>query len=83
MLLPAQESPEKVRLVISLTSIRSKPQIKALHRYFVDGYNAAACAEVEGITASNFQRAIDKVQEVSKVVDEIKEIDWARFKSEK
>lgn len=83
MLLPGMESSEKVRLIISLTKISSEAQIKALHRHFVDGANASACAEIEGIAASNFQRAIDKVQEVSKIVDEIKEIDWARFKSDK
>lgn len=82
MLLQGMESAEKVKLIISLTSIRSEPQIKALERYFVTGFNIATCAEIEEIAVSNFQRAIDKVQEVSKIVDEIKEIDWVRFKSE-
>lgn len=83
MLLQGMESAEKLKLIISLTSIRSEPQIKALERHFVIGFSVANCAQIEGITVSNFQRAIDKVQAVSKIVDEIKEIDWERFKSEK
>lgn len=82
MLIQGMETCKKLKLIISLTSIRSEAQIQALARYFVTGFNMAACAEVEGITVSNLQRAIDKVQEVSKVVDEIKEIDWVQFKSE-
>lgn len=82
MLIQGMETCKKLKLIISLTSIRSEAQIQALSRYFVTGFNMAACDEVEGITASNLQRAIDKVQAVSKIVDEIKEIDWARFKSE-
>lgn len=83
MLIPTMESAEKLNLIISLTGIRSEAQISALHRHFIDGVNVAACAELEGIAPSNFQRAIDKVQDVSRIVDAIKEIDWARFKSEK
>lgn len=82
-MLKGNESPEKVQLVISLTKINSEAQIKALHRYFVDGLNADACAGIEGVTASNFQRAIDKVNEKDAIVEKIKEIDWARFKSDK
>lgn len=83
MLLPGMESTKKLELIISLTKIRSEPQIKALKRHFVEGYNMSACAESEDIAPSNFQRAIDTVQATSKIVDEIKELDWARFKSEK
>ncbi|PNG65017.1 hypothetical protein CRN61_17730 [Vibrio vulnificus] len=81
-MIPGMETEERLDLVISLTSIRSEPQQRALKSYFVDGVNSSACAALEEIPESNFQRTIDRVQAVDSVIEKIKEIDWARFKSE-
>ncbi len=77
------ETVERLELVISLTSIRSQPQIDALRRYFVGGVNISACAALSDLTESNLQRAIKRVQAVDDTIEHIKELDWARFKSPK
>ncbi|MCG6443635.1 adhesin biosynthesis transcription regulatory family protein [Vibrio parahaemolyticus] len=82
-MIPGMETEQRVNLLISLTSIRSEPQKQALKQHFVEGLNFSACAALFEITESNFQRAIDRVQQVDSVVESIKELDWARFKSEK
>ena len=82
-MLQGMESEQRVSLVISLTSMRSEEQKHALKLYFVDGVNFAACAALAEITESNLQRAIDRVQKVDSIVEKVKELDWARFKSEK
>ncbi|ARB12899.1 MULTISPECIES: hypothetical protein [Vibrio] len=81
-MLAGMESQERLELVISLTSIRSEPMKAALQRHFVDGVNSSACAALEDIPESNFQRAIDRVQAADAIIEKVKEIDWARFKSE-
>ncbi len=81
-MIPGMETVQRVSLVLSLTSIRSEPQQRALQNYFVNGLNFSACAALEDITESNFQRAIDRVQAVDTTIEQIKELDWARFKSE-
>ncbi|MBF4433238.1 hypothetical protein ERJ77_01760 [Vibrio anguillarum] len=81
-MLAGMESQERLELVISLTSIRSEPKKAALQRHFVDGVNFSACAALEDIPESNFQRAIDRVQAADAIIEKAKEIDWARFKSE-
>lgn len=81
-MIPGMETKERLDLVISLTSIRSEAQQRALKSHFVDGVNSSACAALEEIPESNFQRTIDRVQAVDSVIEKIKEIDWARFKSE-
>lgn len=82
-MLKGMESAERFNLILSLTSIRSESQKEALFDYFVKGFCFSTCAAVAGITESNFQRAIDNVQSKDLIVEQIKEIDWARFKSEK
>ncbi|USD64235.1 hypothetical protein J4N39_08940 [Vibrio sp. SCSIO 43136] len=82
-MLQGLESTLRLELVISLSSIRSDGQKMALHKHFVDGLNFSASAAIAEITESNFQRAIDRVQEIDTTIEAIKEHDWARFKSEK
>ncbi|MDW3058696.1 PapB/FocB family fimbrial expression transcriptional regulator [Vibrio sp. 1978] len=82
-MIQGMESKQRVELVLSLTKMRSEQQIEALLRYFVDGLNFSACAELAGITESNFQRAIDRVQAIDTTIEKIKELDWQRFKSQK
>ncbi|MGY2573725.1 PapB/FocB family fimbrial expression transcriptional regulator [Vibrio sp. C8] len=81
-MISGMETEQRVTLLLTLTSIRSEPQKEALQKYFVDGINFSACAALAEITESNFQRAIDRVQAVDSIVERIKELDWARFKSE-
>lgn len=82
-MIQGMETEQRVDLLLSLTNVRSEPQISALKRHFVDGLNASACAAFEGIPESNFQRVIDRLQEVDAKIEQIKDLDWSRFKSEK
>lgn len=76
------ETKERLGLLLSLTNIRSDSQKNALEQYFVNGLNFEAAAAIAEIPVSNFKRVIDRVQEVDSTVEKIKDIDWAKFKSE-
>lgn len=77
------ETKERLNLLLSLTNIRSDSQKSALEQHFVNGLNFEAAAAIAEITASNFKRVVDRVQEVDSIVEKIKDIDWDKFKSEK
>lgn len=82
-LLKGMESEERVDLLLALTSIRSEATIKALKMYLVQGCSESEICAARGITQSNFNRDLSKLNAVAGTVEQIKEIDWARFKSEK
>lgn len=83
MLVRGQQSRERVALLIGLTSIRSEATIEALNDVLYMGHTECAAAVLNGISQSNLVRAITKLNEVARVVESIKELDWAAFRSNK
>lgn len=77
------ESNERFKLLLKLTSMRSKSMEKALRAHLVQGMSEATSCAFHNVTQSNFNRDLAKLEAVAAVVEQIKEIDWARFKSEK
>jgi hypothetical protein len=73
------ESKRRIELLLSLTKLSSKPTIDALHNYLVDGWTESRAIVINGIEQSNFSRALAKLNKVASVVEEIKNIDWAKF----
>lgn len=82
-LLQGMESEERVDLLLALTSISSECIIKAIKMHLVEGCSESEACSARLITQSNFNRAMSKLNEVAGIVEQIKEIDWARFKSDK
>ena len=60
MLVQGHESSTKIKLLISLTSIRSEVTIEALERYYVLGWTIEGLVSALSIDENNFRRA-DKI----------------------
>ena len=70
-LLQGNECDERFEIILSLTSIRSKPMIKALHDYYVMG----RVEEMIVVDAGNFNRAKYTMNVVAGKIERIKELD--------
>ncbi|PAJ72163.1 hypothetical protein CJF42_22690 [Pseudoalteromonas sp. NBT06-2] len=81
-LIPGAEKEEKILLLISLTSIKSEGIKTALIEYYVKGYCDSLVIGLNFISQSNFSRSLKTLNKVASTVNEIKDLDWARFKKE-
>lgn len=79
-LMQGMESEKRVKLMLSLTKISSEPVKDALLEHLARGNTEAASAALNGVTQSNFNRALAKLNEVAGIIEKIKEIDWAKRK---
>lgn len=67
---------DSIELLISLTSIRSKKQIRALESHLVQGFTIRAVSEMFGVTNSNLRRDIQKLNKVAGVVNELRKYEY-------
>ncbi len=81
-LLPGNETAKRVKLLISLTRIKSKPLIKAINQHLVNGKPETSAAILNGIPQPNFNRAMVKLNKVAETVEAIKALDWAHINNE-
>lgn len=70
-LIQGMESEKKIRLLLSLTKTSSEPTIDALIDHLVKGYDDSTAASINGITASNFNRALANLNKVAGIVQDI------------
>jgi hypothetical protein len=75
------ESIERFTLLLQLTNITSEPIIEALKDHLVTGLADATAASINCVPQSNFNRAFKSLNETATIVEKIKELDWAKFKS--
>jgi hypothetical protein len=80
-LLSGYESHERFNLLMKLTKIKSEDVIEALREHLVRGSDEKFSYEVNGVSQSNFNRAIVRLNEVACIVEKIKEIDLNQVKS--
>lgn len=80
VLIQGMESIERVKLLLELTRIDSEDVKTALIDYLAKGVNLKSAAEINSVKQQNFNRALKRVNTVAYTVEEIKEIDWARFR---
>ena len=80
VLLPGNETEERLNLIIQLTSIKSEQQIKALTRYLVDGWDEVLVIDVYNVDKSNFRRDLNKLKVKAEIVEQIKALDWVNHK---
>jgi predicted DNA-binding protein YlxM (UPF0122 family) len=69
-----------IDMYISLTKMSSEEMHKALHYYFIDGFEIEMIATMTSVTKSNLHRDVAKVNEVHKVVEKIKEREYYRIR---
>lgn len=76
-LLQGGESAARLNLILSATKISSEPTIDALHDHLVKGIGDAASCALNGVSMSNFNRALKTVNEMAGIIEAVKEHDWA------
>lgn len=76
---PGGEPAKRVALLLRLTSFRSNTKA-ALMAHFVNGQSLDMAAYMHDMTEGNLQRAINRLNDVAAVVEEIKELDWRHLK---
>jgi hypothetical protein len=81
-LLAGSEPAARVELLLSLTRINSEDVKAALRDHLVKGVSDSNAIAIHGITKSNFSRALKRLNEVAAIVEQIKDIDWEKFKSQ-
>lgn len=74
------ESQERLTLLLSQTGIRSEKTISALSDHLVKGVDLKTASIANGVSVSNLERDIDKVNDVAAFVVAIEELDWEKFK---
>lgn len=77
------QTAERLELLFSLTRIASDDIKAALNDYLVRGLPDATASSLNGVAQSNFNRALNGLEEVAATVERIKEIDWRNLKSDK
>jgi hypothetical protein len=68
MLISGKEKPEKIKILISLTKIKSDELTNAILGYYCLGVRLK-------VDKSNWRRAINKMEETDKLIQKIKELD--------
>ncbi|GLS83254.1 PapB/FocB family fimbrial expression transcriptional regulator [Paraferrimonas haliotis] len=76
ILVPGAETEERVKLLISLTNIRSDKVIDALIDHLSRGHATAQAAALNQVELPNFCRAKASLIIANGIVEKIKEIDW-------
>lgn len=71
MLIQGRESATKIKLLISITSIRSERIIEALERHYVLGWNICNLVDALNIDENNFRRADKILNNVADIVVKI------------
>lgn len=66
---------ERLKILLSLTSIKSERVIKGVTFYHVNGLTDETLGAL-GYDIPNIRRAVKKVNEIASKVEKIKELDW-------
>lgn len=77
-LLAGSEPEPKLDLLLSLTRITSEPTIAALKLHYTTGLDPERCAARHFIELSNLMRALNTLNSIMGVIEEIKELDWEK-----
>jgi len=83
VLLAGHETIKRVNLLFKLTKISSEDMRETIKDHLCKGHSESFAVGLNGVTQSNFNRTLMKLNEVASIVEEIKEDDWAKFKSVK
>jgi len=68
MLMAGKEDPEKIKILISLTKIKSEEMINAILGYYCFGVRLK-------VDKSNWRRSITKMEKINSMIERIKELD--------
>lgn len=77
-LLQGFEKEAQINIIIGMTNTRSENVIDAMKDYFVKGHRVEDCIKMNGITDSNFSRAVKKLNEVAGQMHKYFELEFKR-----
>ena len=80
VLAQGQESKKRVKLLLKLTKIESENIQSALLEYLCTGLTIDDAAMLNDVPRQNFCRALKRLNDVARIVEQIKELDWEQFK---
>lgn len=75
------QTTERLQLLLSLTRISSENTIDALSDYLVRGLADSTASALNGVSQSNFNRALAGLEKVAATVEQIKQLDRSAAKS--
>ena len=78
-LVPAGETNERFKLLVSLTEMRSAEKIEAPRLSLVDGWPLASAAFKTGVDLANVKKSLHELDRVAEKVESIKALDWKHF----
>jgi hypothetical protein len=78
-LIQGGESSKRIALLLSLTRIDSKAIREALEDHYVLGVQDIVAVARHSVDRGNFTRAQKRLENVAATVEQIKELDWAKF----
>ncbi|MCL1124120.1 hypothetical protein [Shewanella surugensis] len=79
MLIQGGEDCRRLQYLLLLTDIESDAIKSALVDHYVRGFGIGSAAGANGIDTSNLRRAMRTLNKVARIVEQIKELDWAGF----
>lgn len=82
-LIQGNEPPERLELLFKLIGRMGENTQEALIDHLCKGHPESLSASMNDLTKPNFSRSLTRLNEVAGIVEEIKEIDWEKFKSSK
>ena len=74
-LFAASQSTERLGLLLSATKISSEDIKTALHDHLVRGFDVKNAAAINGVAQQNVDRALNKLEDVARIFEELKELD--------
>lgn len=74
-LFAASQSDERLSLLLSTTKISSEDIKTALRDHLVRGFDVKNAAAINGVAQQNLDRALNKLEQVAKTFELIKELD--------
>lgn len=69
------EKKKRVDLLLKLTKIESESMIKAIYRVLVHGERVNSAAFMESVDESSLRKALERLNSINAVVEQIKEHD--------
>ncbi len=72
------ESEESIDIIISMTKLSSEKMIKALKYHLVNGAAEKMAVAAFGVTQSNFNRDLSKLNDVARKIDKYFELNYRK-----
>lgn len=81
-LINGKESPERVAVLIKITRLTSEPIKAAIYDCLCNGISEPMAVSLNQVPQQNLSRALKRLRYINSLVEEVKELDWSRFKKQ-